>query len=192
MNKLIRLPRLAAVTAAVLFILVLGIGKAVAQDEMPVPVDIKPGSCPNPINVKSHGVLPVAILGTADFDLQTVNLELVPSLVHLVDLEGGEVAPLRSAFEDVATPLGDPLLDCTEEGADGFLDLTLKFSTHQVVEALSLSSVMDRTEVVLTLTGELELMDGTFMPIIGEDVVLILNKVNRGRSALAPGRNKLR
>jgi len=35
-----------------------------------VPVDIKPTSCPNPLNVKSRGVLPVAILGTADFDVR--------------------------------------------------------------------------------------------------------------------------
>lgn len=39
----------------------------------PVPIDIKPQSCPNPINVKSRGVLPVAILGTAEFDVTTID-----------------------------------------------------------------------------------------------------------------------
>ena len=33
-------------------------------DYVEVPVDIKPGSCPNPVNIASKGVLPVAILGT--------------------------------------------------------------------------------------------------------------------------------
>ena len=38
-----------------------------------LPVDIKPGSCPNPINVKSKGVLPTEILGTEDFDVTMVD-----------------------------------------------------------------------------------------------------------------------
>jgi hypothetical protein len=60
-----------------------------------VPVDIKLQSCPNPLNVRSAGRLPVAILGTADFDVTTVD----PASIRLLD-----VVPLRSAFEDVATP----------------------------------------------------------------------------------------
>jgi len=170
---------LAAVSAAVLFILVLGIGKAFAQ-EVPVPVDVKPGSCPNPINVNSHGVLPVAILGTADFDVTQVD----PLTVLLAG-----VMPVRSALEDVATPF-DPFigktdaLDCNELGEDLFLDLTLKFRTREIMAALG--DVMDGDVLVLTLTGLL--MDES--PIIGEDVVLILKKGNGGGSALAPGRNK--
>ena len=35
-----------------------------------VPIDIKPQSCPNPLNVNSKGVLPVAILGTDTFDVE--------------------------------------------------------------------------------------------------------------------------
>jgi len=177
MSEFIRLPRLVAVTAAVLFILVLGIGKAVAQV---VPVDIKPGSCPNPINVNSHGVLPVAILGTDTFDVNDVDIATL-SLAGL--------SPLRSAFEDVATPFEpftgkvDAFIDCNELGADGILDLTLKFITDEVVGALS---SLDNGALVLTLTGLL--MNGT--SIIGEDVILVLDKGNGGRSALAPGRNK--
>ena len=36
-------------------------------------IDIKPGSEPNSINLKSKGVIPVAILSTDDFDATTVN-----------------------------------------------------------------------------------------------------------------------
>jgi len=134
-----------------------------------VPVDIKPTSCPNPLNVKSRGVLPVAILGTADFDVTEVDPESVL-------LEG--VAPIRWALEDVATPY-EPFIgkenktDCTTEGPDGFLDLTLKFKTQEIVAALG--SVEDGDVVVLYLTGNLkEEFDGTL--IKGEDIVWILKK----------------
>jgi hypothetical protein len=38
-----------------------------------VALDIKPGTVPNPINPKSHGVIPVAILTTSTFDATTVD-----------------------------------------------------------------------------------------------------------------------
>lgn len=132
-----------------------------------VPVDIKPQSCPNPLNVNSQGVLPVAILGTADFDVTQVD-------IASVRLEG--IDPIRSSFEDVATPFEpftskeDCSLDCTEEGPDGHMDLTLKFYTQEVVEVLG--EVSDGDCLVLKLMGVQ--YDGT--SIEGEDVVVILKK----------------
>jgi len=41
---------------------------------IPVDIDIKPGSDPNSINTKSMGVVPVAILGSVDFDVTTVDV----------------------------------------------------------------------------------------------------------------------
>jgi len=38
-----------------------------------VPIDIKPGSFPNSINMESRGTIPVAILSTPDFDATTVD-----------------------------------------------------------------------------------------------------------------------
>jgi probable HAF family extracellular repeat protein len=64
-----------------------------------VAVDIKPGSCPNPVNVKGSGVLPVAILGTVDYDVNAID----PTSIRL-----GGVEPLRSGYEDVATPMAGP------------------------------------------------------------------------------------
>jgi hypothetical protein len=123
-----------------------------------VSVDIKPMSWPNPLNVNGKGVLPVAILGTADFDVSQVD----PATVRL---EG--VAPLRWALEDVGTA-GDPLA-----GPDGFTDLSLKFKTQEIVSALG--DVDDKDVVVLHLTGNLkEEFGGT--PISGQDVVLIIKK----------------
>src|SRR4030043_264286 len=80
-----------------------------------VAVDIKPMSWPNPLNVRDKGLLPVAILGTEDFDVTQID----PATILL---EG--VSPLRWALQDVGTE-GDPLL-----GPDGFIDLTLKFDAQ--------------------------------------------------------------
>jgi hypothetical protein len=59
---------------------------------IPVPIDIRPTSCPNPLNTTLKGVLPVAILGMADLDVTTID----PATLLL---EG--VAPLRWSYEDV-------------------------------------------------------------------------------------------
>jgi len=132
-----------------------------------VAVDIKPQSCPNPINTKSKGVIPVAILGTDDFDVIDIEIESL----RLVGVE-----PIRVDIEDVSTPF-EPFLgkvncteDCNELGPDGFLDLTLKFDKQEVVEALG--DVGDGACLVLDLTGNTT--DDT--PIVGEDVVLIKKK----------------
>ncbi len=42
-------------------------------ERLPVAIDIKPGSGTNPINPFSRGVIPVAILGSGDFDVQDVD-----------------------------------------------------------------------------------------------------------------------
>ncbi|MEN8238925.1 MAG: hypothetical protein ABFR53_06960 [Actinomycetota bacterium] len=143
--------------------------KAVPSFEIEVPVDVHPTSCLNPFNVGQGGVTPVAVLGTADFDVTQID----PASVVL---EG--VAPLRWAYEDVATPF-EPFIgrvdayDCTTEGPDGFLDLSLKYKSQEL--ALAIGDVEDGDVLVLTLTGALlEEFGGT--PIIGEDVIVILKK----------------
>ncbi|MHC4365745.1 MAG: Kelch repeat-containing protein, partial [Planctomycetota bacterium] len=77
---------------------------------IPVTLDIKPGSCPNPLNLNSKGVLPVAILGSADFDVNQIDI----ASIRLAD-----VAPIRSSYEDVATPVSDGNeCDCNTAGSD--------------------------------------------------------------------------
>jgi len=123
-----------------------------------VSLDIKPGSCPNPINTRARGVLPVALLGTADLDVYNIDVESLR-------LEG--VAPIRADFEDVATPFEGELCGCTEDGPDGWLDMTLKFSVQEIIGAIGPSPTGDR---VLTLTGML--LDGR--EIEGMDCVVIV------------------
>ncbi len=68
----------------------------VTPDSEPVPLDIKPQACPNHLNVKSHGTVPIAILGAFDFDVTTIDIASIRIL---------DVAPQRSSLKDVATPL---------------------------------------------------------------------------------------
>ena len=133
-----------------------------------VALDIKPQSCPNPLNVrapggrakKSKAVLPAAILGMADFDVADID----PATVTL---EG--VPALRWNIEDVSTPVSDEAeeCECNTEGADGHPDLTLKFDKSSIVEALG--EVYDGDTIALTIAGELT--DGT--AIEGTDCVVI-------------------
>jgi hypothetical protein len=128
----------------------------------PLDIDIKPGSCPNPLNVKSRGLLPVAILGSEDFDVESADI---------ASIRLASVAPIRSSFEDVTAPVSNGNdCECSTEGPDGFLDLTLKFETQMIVEALG--EVNHGDELVLELTGVL--WDET--PIEGSDCVIIRGK----------------
>lgn len=77
-----------------------------------VMIDIKPGSDPNCFNSNGHGVIPVAIIGSADFDASTVN----PSSVTL---DGAEVrvkgkSGNAGSFDDI--------------NGDGFQDLVLQIT----------------------------------------------------------------
>ena len=77
-----------------------------------VVIDIKPGSDTDPINPKSHGKIPVAILTADSFDATTVD----PTTV-LFGATGTEAAPVQSALEDI--------------DGDGDLDMILHFNTQE-------------------------------------------------------------
>jgi len=55
----------------------------IPRPELMVNIDIKPASCPNPLNVKSKGMLAVAILGSQDFDVNTIDILSVPMLTSV-------------------------------------------------------------------------------------------------------------
>ena len=139
---------------------------------IPVAVDVKPGSWPNPVNTKSNGVLPVAICGLEDFDV----IDIDPDSI-LITREGYEetgVAPLRYCYEDVATPwTGDDGGGHGEDG-DGYTDLTLKFDMEDLVSTLELDDVAGQT-VALIITGNLDEEAGGTQ-IQGHDYVCVLKK----------------
>ena len=135
----------------------------------PAALDIKPGSCVNPFNVRTRGVLPVALLGSDLVDVSKID----PSSILL---EG--VPPLRWAFEDVAGPG-----DCGGEASDGYMDLVLKFSSREILTALG--EVANGDEILLTLTADLDVSsddDGgdVSVPLIAQDFVTIIDTGNGG------------
>jgi hypothetical protein len=143
-----------------------------------VAFDIKPGSCPNPLNVKSKGVLPAAIMGTDYFDVTTVDPSSLK--LRLKGTEDIEVSPLRWAYADVGEPF-EPFIgkdDCYQDCAectcpDGNLDLVFHFETQEVVSALG--EVYDNDCLVVEIVGNLkEEFNGA--SFIGEDVLRIISK----------------
>jgi len=156
-------------------------------EEIDVSVDIKPSSCPNPLNVKSKGVIPVAILGTEDFDVTQID----PESIELAFFGPGSdpfnppIPPdeKKTAFEDVATPYNGELVDCLscwEQGPDGLLDLTLKFP-RQAITSVLMELGLDEDEgcVYIGFRGNLKPEYGG-TAITGGDMVRILNKGNNG------------
>jgi Tol biopolymer transport system component len=167
------------------------------KDHIFISLDIKPGSCPNALNVKNYrfdlmsneeitdpgrsigkiqpspdlrdAKFPVSIQGTADFDVYSIDLSTV-------ELEG--VSPTRWNYEDVSTPMPADALECECHGLgpDGLADLILKFDRRAIIEALG--DVSDGEMIPLTITGQL--LDGT--PFEGVDCILI-----RGNNKSADG-----
>lgn len=68
-------------------------------DMISVMIDVKPGTFPNAVNLKSKGLVPVALLGSDTFDVYNVD----PGTVGLHPMGRCEqmAAPVRYAFEDV-------------------------------------------------------------------------------------------
>jgi hypothetical protein len=130
------------------------------SEPYPVAMDIKPDSFPNPVNVKSQGVLPVAVLGSADLDVS----EIVATSIRL-----NSIGAVRDSYEDVATNVADAN-DCSvyTSGPDGYIDLFLKFKTQDIVQ--SLGEVEKGDVLTLELTGVL--VDET--PIAGQDCIVIV------------------
>lgn len=138
-----------------------------------VDLDIKPGSCPNPFNIKlfdfaegskpnKGGVLPVAVLGSGTFDVTAVDLSSLR-------LEG--VAPLSKGgpkVVDVAGPvMGGDECACTTAGPDGYPDIMMRFQSQEIAAAIAPGYEGDRE---LTLTGYY--LDG--VPFEAKDCIRIV------------------
>ena len=145
-------------------------GTVAFKAELVVEIDIKPGSCPNPFNSKSMGSVPVAIVGTADFDVETVD----PATICLVTPWGEVVCALENwEIVDSTEPFdGDPAdcFDCfdAEENfnfdadgdgvfdtyiGDGYPDLVVKFDTQELAATDAIADAKRGDCVELMLMG---------------------------------------
>jgi hypothetical protein len=150
-----------------------GVGFAEAS-ELELPLDIKPGACPNPLNRKSKGKLPVSILGTMDFDVSTIDISSLQ--MARADGVGGTVTPNEgppgphTVIEDTGTPFEGEPCDCGDLGEDGINDLSMKFKTPQIVAAFELNDLPGGAVVEFVVSGTL--LDGT--PFTARDCISIV------------------
>jgi hypothetical protein len=113
-----------------------------------VAIDIKPGSDPNCFNSDGHGVIPVAILGSADFNVDWINQSTVQLEGLSVKVVGKKTEKLLAHTEDV--------------NGDGFDDL--------VVQIEDQDGAFTSGNGTAKVTGELS--DGT--PFEGADDICIV------------------
>lgn len=125
---------------------------AISAEDRECYVDIIPGICPGVLNITEQGLLPVAILGTQDFNATLID----PSTVCLMR-EGstGKIQPFRWNVSDMATaPSSDDResCNCYVAVADGYEDLILEFDIYELVQLLELQS-LSGDSIALNLTG---------------------------------------
>ena len=89
----------------------------VAEAFIPVTLDIKPGSDPHSINLKSKGLIPVAILSDADF-----------SAITEIDVSTLRFGPEGAEPEDGASAAHKGHVD--DVNGDGYLDAVIHFPTQ--------------------------------------------------------------
>ncbi len=118
-----------------------------------VTIDIKPGSYPNSINLKSNGVIPVAVLTTSTFSAS----QFIPEMAHFSDASSadamvcGGATAVRYTRQDV--------------NGDGRPDLVFFFNTQDTNLTPSSTSAMFMAH------GS---YNGTTLHIMGTDSVNIV------------------
>jgi len=130
-----------------------GIGDAC--EFLSVSIDIKPGSYPNCMNVNNHGVIPVAILGSEEFEVSTIDVSTLSFAGLEVRVKGNDLP--QCSLEDVSGDFNSP------EGApDGYPDLVCHFIDDE--------AQWEPGESTATVTGQLN--DGRSME--GTDEICIV------------------
>ena len=142
---------------------------------IPVIVDILPGLRPNHLRIESSLTIPVAILGTMDFDVTNID----PATVRLArDGEAGGCEPAGWAYADVGSPVIGASPDCNSPRGDGLDDLKLDFSIPDLAVKLGLGAYIGET-VSLVLSAKLVTGQG----IEGADSAVVISGAWEGDGA---------
>ena len=107
-----------------------------------VEINLKPQSNPNCLNTRAKGVTSVAILGSADFDVSTVDDTTVTF---------AGAAAVRCSVEDVSPHEGD--------APDGFDDLVCKFNRSDLDGLVPSRQCVELTLSAETASGPIEASD---------------------------------
>ena len=123
-----------------------------------VDIDIKPGSYPNAVNINGSGVVPVAILGSADFDVS----EIDPATLSFggLSVKTKKNGSMQYSIKDVSGDFSNTM----EGEPDGYLDLVCQFIDED--------GVLFEGDGTATVEGNLS--DGT--PILGEDEIKLIKE----------------
>jgi hypothetical protein len=127
--------------------------------------DIKPGSCPNPVNLDPNSVMEgeepgmatsrvaASIIGNA-FDVTSVDVGTV-ALVFTAPSFGREkvIFPIQANYADTGTPFIGEGCGCHALTGDGELDLDLKFDKAQLIEEFGLAGFEDGEFLPLEIQG---------------------------------------
>lgn len=119
-------------------------------DESMTLIDVKPGSCPNAVNIGRNGVLPVAIFGSESLhvdaiDRASVNLGLgeepdmwvqpIRVKISFINEDGYPDLIMHFSMEDI-NPLYHSFIDARPIfESDPFIQATVKFSAEKEYEA---------------------------------------------------------
>jgi hypothetical protein len=138
-----------------------------------VPVDFKPAACTSALSVDNRSTVHVAVLGTAELDVRTID----PRSIRLLG-----VPALTSSISDIGTPV-QPYIGRTQPsgcpiGPDKRADLVLSFDSRAIVNAVKAALGHDPLNgdvVAVILSGFLKSQFGGH-PILGEDLLTIQRK----------------
>ena len=184
-----------------IFIVILGFLMLTIEIASAQVIDIKPGSCPNPFNGKSKGSVPVAILGSADFDVSEVD----PATIELAGVPALEAWAIDNSTQpnddntdcftcfdaddpanfncDLLDENGDAGTDGVDDSycGDEYPDLIVKFDTQELKDSIAALADLADEDVDRDDCFELELTgltNGDFPDeIVGVDSVLIRTKI---------------
>jgi len=142
-----------------------------------VVIDIRPGLCPNHLKLESALAIPVAVLGTMQFDVMNID----PGTIRLSrDGAEGECAPTKWDYADVGSPVIGSAPDCNDPRGDGLDDLVMQFPIRDLISTLGLADLSGEA-VPLVLRGKIVTGKG----IEGSDLVIVMS----GSSGDADRRN---
>ncbi len=144
-------------------------------------LDIKPGSCENPLNLKSRGFVPMALLSVSDsisemIDLTTIRLGRLDGVGAAIAPHQGQPGPY-TVLEDVGTPALDGSCACHGDVGDGVMDVSMKFDMQKLATQLQLAADTLPDPLELELTGTL--LDGSVFSAT-DCFRLVPPKVDRG------------